>query len=423
MKVLELTGGLVPGEINIGGIRVKVESGNQTQSGGSSASIGELPAVLGKSSEVSTDGAITDVVPADYGNTSNDNSTTNDAVKTKIYIAQYPADRKGVDANGVPLYRNGLKFKAYNYTERTSEALVGIRRQEQRTDWDSSGAGAAGSTTDKTVILNLINSAVQAVENKGGKTTVSNNLIKNKVADITMPMSKTNADIISHKFNDVGESLITKGGGTATGILSNIASTNLFSSLDSMTKGIMADKGEQIYTAGRSMYAGPDNRTKTFTWDLIPRTQADLIQIIRIYQTFAYLSYGVTGNSKFAKDLKNTIDEWYKKTIIDKVTPGGTEVDKNSTIMSHVTEFLSNVIVVSNPTVWMVEPVGGETQFTGMKDPFGPAQIQSIRFDKSPDGQFNGLHSDPNLPASFQLEVVMREISVLNRYTLYDGEL
>ena len=168
------------------------------------------------------------------------------------------------------------------------------------------------------------------------------------------------------------------------------------------------------------MYAGADNRTKVFTWDLTPRTTQDLIQIINIYETLAYFSYGETGNSKFAAELKENIDNWYKDTL-SKVTPDGASV--NNTIMEKMTKFLSNVIVVSNPTVWFVRNFGKTSSFDGRPDVFGPCQIQNIRFDKSPNGEFHGLSIAPNLPSTFTLEVTMREILTLNRATLYNGSL
>jgi hypothetical protein len=57
----------------------------------------------------------------------------------------------------------------------------------------------------------------------------------------------------------------------------------------------------------------------------------------------------------------------------------------------------------------------------GREDIFGPCQIQSIRFDKTPNGHFNGLAIAPNLPSTFTLEITMREILTLNRGNVYIG--
>ena len=138
-----------------------------------------------------------------------------------------------------------------------------------------------------------------------------------------LPRTKTDTDTISHKFNDVNESLITRGNGTATGILSNLASTAVFGAVESISQGVMADHGEQIYNTSRAMYGGAENRTKTYTWELTPRTEGDLVQIIRIYELFSFFSYGVTGNSAYAKEIKGQIDDWYKKTFINNLTPEG----------------------------------------------------------------------------------------------------
>jgi hypothetical protein len=82
---------------------------------------------------------------------------------------------------------------------------------------------------------------------------------KSPIANILLPRSKSDVESTSHKFNDVGESLITRGNNSATGVLSNVASTAVFGALDSITQGLMADNNEQIYNTARSMYAGADN--------------------------------------------------------------------------------------------------------------------------------------------------------------------
>ncbi|MFP9202582.1 baseplate tail-tube junction protein, partial [Enterococcus faecalis] len=135
--------------------------------------------------------------------------------------------------------------------------------------------------------------------------TISNS----PIANILLPRSKSDVDTSSHRFNDVQESLISRGGGTATGVLSNIASTAVFGALESITQGIMADNNEQIYTTARSMYGGAENRTKVFTWDLTPRSTEDLMAIINIYQYFNYFSYGETGKSQYAAEIKGYLDD------------------------------------------------------------------------------------------------------------------
>lgn len=319
-------------------------------------------------------------------------STLKNGSTTKV--AQYPAERSAgndsaQDMRVYDLYQNGLLFTAYDFKGRTTPDLRDFRAA-------------------------ISNSSVFDAPSKTNTGNQSFNKIP--VANILLPRSKSDVDAVSHRFNDVGESLITRGGGTATGILSNVASTAVFGSLESITKGFMADKGEQIYNTARSMYAGADNRTKVFTWDLTPRTPQDLIQIIKIYELFNYYSYGATGTSEFSKEVKNQIDEWYKGTL-DYVTPDG--ASKDGTIFEAITSFLSNVLVVSNPTIWSVRNFGNNSSYDGREDIFGPCQIQSLRFDKTPNGHFNGLAIAPNLPSTFTLEVTMREILTLNRSSLY----
>ncbi|BBC78260.1 baseplate tail tube cap [Escherichia phage EcS1] len=320
----------------------------------------------------------------------------------KTISAQYPAERAsgndGIDDLRInDLYKNGLLFTAYDYKSRTTPDLRSMRSS----------------------VIESVRNSFDPV--KGTTVGAGTQFDKNPIANILLPRSKSDTDSISHKFNDVGESLITRGAGTATGVLSNVASTTVFGAIESITQGWMSDHGEQIYNTARSMYAGPDNRSKVFTWDLTPRNVQDLIQIINIYETFNYFSYGETGNSNFAADLKEQIDSWYKTTFINNLTPTG--ADTSNTMMEQVTSFLSNVIVVSNPTVWFIRNFGKTSSFDGRPDVFGPCQIQSIRFDKSPNGNFNGLAIAPNLPSSFVLEITFREILTLNRGTLYNGAL
>ncbi|AWY10238.1 baseplate subunit [Acinetobacter phage AB-Navy97] len=333
--------------------------------------------------------------------------------QVKTLTAQYPAERaSGYDSTGDSrefdqLYQNGLLFTAYEYSSRTTPNLRDMRTTMQKSY----------------KLLNAIDKITSAVKSvKGGLTSAQKDMTKKPVANILLPRSKSDSDVTSHKFNDVGESLLTRGNNTITGVLSNMASTAVFGAIESVTQGVMADHGEQIYNTARSMYAGADNRTKIYTWEFTPRTPDDLNQILKIYEIFNFFSYGVTGNSQFAKDVKKHIDDWYKNTIINKVNEEvGAKTQK--TFMESVTSFLSNVITVSNPTVWFIQNFGTQSKYDGLADIFGPAQIQSIRFDKAPDGNFNGLAIAPNMPSTFVLEVTFREILTQNRASIYGEDV
>lgn len=328
----------------------------------------------------------------------------------ETFSAQYPAERSAgndaTQASNGDLYKNGLLFTAYDYKARSTPEMT---RQRM------------GQLDQARSIVNRISAGLADV---GRSNTVDSNtkkIVKDPVANILLPRSKSDADVVSHKFNDVQDSLITRGGGTATGILSNIASTAVFGTIESVTQGWLADKGEQIFNASRSMYNGAENRSKVYTWELTPRTLDDLVEIMKIYEIFNYYSYGMTGTSAYAKELKTYIDDWYKKTFINNLTPEGS--DRSNTAMESVTSFLSNVITVSNPTIWFVRNFGKSTKFDGRPDVFGPAQIQSIRFDKAPDGHFKGLAIAPNMPSTFILEITMREVIALSRGSLYGEEV
>ena len=319
--------------------------------------------------------------------------------QSSTVIAQFPAERSSATDSSSAiavnnLYQNGLMFTAYNYTPRTSTSLKDFR-------------------TSKSAIGRAFEGAF------GG---LQHTIARDAVATILMPRSQTDVDAVSHRFNDVGDSVMTRGGGSFSGAISNMASHALFGAVESIVSGYMADHGEQIQTASRSMYGGPDNRTKTYMWTLTPRTVYDLVEIIKIYEIFTYLSYGKTGqSSSHTKELKGALDSWYKETILNPSTP--TETYGDATLFEGVTEFLTNVLVVSNPTIWMIDNFGSNNGLEARSAAFGPCQIQSIRFDKSPNGHFGGLAVAPNLPNAFVLEVTFNEIIALNRDVLFSNSV
>lgn len=301
-------------------------------------------------------------------------------------MAQYPSSRsESLDSGSIELnslYQNGLIFTAFELESRTTKSLRDFRKRN--------------------------NHAENPTFNKGD--TYSFN--KESRANILMPRSQTDIDTISHKFSDIEDSMMGKAESIGANVLSNIASTAVFGLVDSATKGIFADRGEQLHTTARSMYQGAENRVKVFSWQLTPRTVHDLIEILKIYDIFSTLSYGDIGKSSFVGEIKKSIDDFYTKTIL---SPTGLEDQKDRSIITNITSFLSNVITVSNPTVWTIKNFGKGSKFDYREDIFGPAQISNIRFDKSSDGKFRGLSVAPNLPNTFLLEVTFREVIALDR--------
>ncbi len=335
------------------------------------------------------DGGVQDVVKGILKGENPSSGSTPRLPLSKIAIAQFPAERNAAndssqDFNVNDLYKNGVLLSAFNYANRQTDDLRSFR----------SGQNVAGDYT------------------KG--------VVKEAIANILMPRGQTDVDAITHKFNDVQQSLVERGNGSVSGALSSIASHALYGSLESLSQGAFADRGEQVYIASRAMYQGADNRTKTYAWQLTPRNVYDLIEILKIYEMLSYYSYGQIAKSAFAKEIQKTLSEAYNETIINKLTPEATH--GNETFFEKITSFLSNVNVVSNPTIWTIRNFGKTSSFDGRQDIFGPAQIQSIRFDKSPDGHFGGLAIAPNLPSTFVLEVTFREIIALNRTDLYSED-
>ncbi|UYD57614.1 baseplate tail-tube junction protein [Aeromonas phage B614] len=308
---------------------------------------------------------------------------------SKISIAQFPAERNAAndstqDFNVNDLYKNGLILSAFNYAGRQTGDLRTFR------------------------------------SNQNNIGDYRKGVVKEAIANILMPRGQTDIDTINHKFNDVQQSLVERGNGSITGALSSMASHAVYGGLESITQGAFADRGEQVYIASRAMYAGAENRTKTYTWQLTPRNVYDLIEILKIYEMLSYYSYGSVEKSASANEIRKSLDEAYRETIINPLTPEATH--GQTTMFERITSFLSNVNVVANPIIWTIRNFGQTSSFDARSDIFGPAQIQSIRFDKSPDGHFGGLAIAPNLPSSFVLEVTFREILALNRSDLYSED-
>lgn len=296
--------------------------------------------------------------------------STKSEVVTKTYTAQFPTGRaSGNDTTGdfqvTDLYKNGLLFTAYNMSSRDSGSL-----RSMRSNYSSSSSSILSTAR------NTISSTVSKLSNGLISNNNSGTISKAPVANILLPRSKSDVDTSSHRFNDVQESLISRGGGTATGVLSNVASTAVFGALESITQGIMADNNEQIYTTARSMYGGAENRTKVFTWDLTPRSTEDLMAIINIYQYFNYFSYGETGKSQYAAEIKGYLDDWYRSTLIEPLSPE--DAAKNKTLFEKMTASLTNVLVVSNPTVWMVKNFGATSKFDGKRKYLAHAKYRAL---------------------------------------------
>ena len=103
------------------------------------------------------------------------------------------------------------------------------------------------------------------------------------------------------------------------------------------------------------------------------------------------------GSATF--DISDSVGECYIRVYLVIIQNGLTE------------RFPLGTFIVQTPS----------SKFDGKTEIFGPCQIQSIRFDKTPNGNFNGLAIAPNLPSTFTLEITMREIITLNRASLYAG--
>lgn len=300
-------------------------------------------------------------------------------------ILQYPAQRSaGRSGPNDYLYQNGLLFMAYDLSKRSSSNIKSFRNSK------------------KSQIVGKLDAGV----------------LKSTKATILMPRSISEVDAVSHKLGDVKDSVIGKasrGGGGAGSAISNIMSDALWKMIDNTVGGaVFADNAEQMYTATRATYQGAEKRTKVFSWNLVPKNVDDLKQIHAIYKMFLSYSYGSVGNSAYVEETTRAFHKAYVGLLAGDEAANKSSMD--DTLVGNALSFLSNVNVVSNPTVWMVKNfyANDNESKIDLDDFFGPAQIQSIRFDKTPDGHFNGLANFPNISGSYILEVTMQEIVALD---------
>lgn len=302
-------------------------------------------------------------------------------------VLQYPAQRAAAkDAVShvlTDLYKNGLLFTAYDYTKRASGELKSFRVSKKR---------VTGS--------------------------IQSDAIKNTVTTILMPRSLSDVDQVSQKYADVKDNLALEAfkNGGAEGAISQVASQMVGSAIESVVGGFFANHAEQMYTATRATYQGADKRSKVFTWNLVPKNNDDLIAINLIAKVFKTLSYGKISNSKKLKEEVAAFKEAYAAAL-----RGNRKSEEEvETLLGKAADFVTNLQTISNPTVWMVQNFYATTEEANIdnEDIFGPACITGIRFDKAPDGHFNGLAKYPNISGSYVLEVTMQEIIPLDRGSL-----
>lgn len=240
------------------------------------------------------------------------------------------------------------------------------------------------------------------------------------IASILMPRSDTDQDIVTHEYDTIYASLLTRGGedGIAGGIGSAI-STAIFSIADNLMKGIFADEGESLGTPTRSVYKGSGHREKTYSWAISPRTVEDLIAILTIIKTFTLLSYGVSGKSNLTQEVIGEIIQTERRMWNEiRGYLNVSELDAEyKTMMATGLEYLSHVRVMRNPTLWYIRNfVGVEST---QSDFFGPANIVRMEVNHNPDGKFNGFAKAPAQSSSMIISVTFREAISHTRNSIY----
>lgn len=305
-------------------------------------------------------------------------------------ILQYPANRESVEDSiayeglSDSLYKSSLLFSAYDWKGRTHDELSGWKRK---------------------IGFNL---------DGFGRSQGYSSMLK---ANILLPRSDTDVDTYGHQFNTVEDSLITRGDGSLAKSIGVAISTSIFSVLDRTTKGMFADQGESIGPPTRSTYKGADHRTKTFTWTFAPYSVDDMAQLLMILKTFIFYSHGISGSSEIVEGLFRDAINAYRQVIGSLAFGDGVHKD-DITIAENALSYFKDVRVQSNPTMWFVRNFTTQKQGTYDNNLFGPANIVNININRTPDGRFNGLAMNPDLPSSLTLEITLREALANTRATL-----
>lgn len=303
-----------------------------------------------------------------------------------------------------PEYPNGLIFTASNQTD---FSVTGLQSSRQTFRNQSSGLLSQLNSGAASSIKNSLSSVTSAVTGKTG-AQVSNN----RVATILMPPSSENKDRSQHKFNGTQQSRVDRAGGSLSNFISNAMSDVVASTIDSATGGWYADKGEQLYSAARSSFAGSEPRNRTYVWETTPETPQELQAFLNIWATFNALGYGTVHNSVASEQIASEI----KQGVNSIVDAASGNKGQQATIIPAILDFVKNAQVISNPIIWYVKSykvMGSDIQNT--QTLFGPAVIESVELDQAVDGVFRGTNIAPNVGATLKLTVTMREVIALTR--------
>lgn len=313
-------------------------------------------------------------------------------IKNKKTVLAFPTGRGEGRSNTLlssSNYQNGLSFDCYTRSDGTYGNMSTFRTKIK-------------SNLGSSVISQTLNSLANT------KNT-SNNM--EHIVSISMPMSKTYSNKLSHNFNTGKMSNVERSGGTLKGMISSIASDTIAGIVDKAGGNYLADNDEALASVVRNTYAGVNNREMTYTWDLEARNMNDLVAILNIYNTFAYRSLGtISKNSKTLKNIGEQI-KGASQTAQDKILGS---LSQNQVVVPATVDFVSNAMTVTNPDIWTIQKYATNTAL-GSNDVFGPAQIKDIDFNEVPGEVFQGLKQAPNHSGKYTLTITFIESITLDR--------
>lgn len=312
--------------------------------------------------------------------------TSNTNTLNSTVQLSYPAGAAAAMARDIPNMQgvnNGLILSVFKFNNGTYQNLRGIQNKHS-VSFGSIGVGKANNVTQS-----------------------------GSLATILMPQVGYDRSL-NNKFNDNRISKWERGNNSLLGMIGPVASDIVSGMMERVTGGINADNNEQISTAGRSTYAGTDQRTFTFTWEIVPKNADDLIALAQIYHVLMYFAVGITRKGmKVTEDITSIIQGLQEKGAeVVKNGLGGKEVKTNNTIAtSLISEILNNTITVSNPYYWNIRKYDSQGADL-LAESYAPCQIQNITLS-DPSGPLNGFYLAPSMSSKYTLSVTFRELIAL----------
>lgn len=296
-----------------------------------------------------------------------------------------------------PNYRSGIVCTAYNLENRTRDSLYGNRN----------------SVLKQSKLLDNVFKS---------KTNT------NALCNIFLPPSRTVVDSHQLSYSEGKDGWLSN---IQSKGLGGVIGSSIFGVIDEVTGGVMQDKyGETVDKRTKLVFNDAEPRQMIYLNTFTFRNINDLIAFAEIYYLFTYLAYPqLDNNGGHVGQVINEIKEAYAKFLDGNKQAGS--VSQHQFIKDGL-ESLTNFQVIKVPPVWKIQTftkqqtnlqTGSFSVNAGSIIPqqtFGPAVIQSIRFNKTPNQMFQQFRAFPNDPVSVEMEITFRELFPLRNSQIFD---